>query len=451
MSLFIDFLFPKTNSLNKKSKVVVSPESEKISSVVPIGEKISPIKLISRRSNNTISENRKKSLNKSSKKSKTKIIQNFMKNTRIKRKSLFLNTICNDSGMCLAFGLETKKIREYFDNYSFEYIVKPPKRIGNDSVNGKVYEVMFERSGYKTYGIIKEMANNDSDNLFYEYCVGLAINKWNLKYPCFIETYYCYYNNYNEIKKIKTIKESCKIGNNKKLLIQHIKTPITFYDYIKRNEYDSENIIKILYQIYSVLSILAYNFTHYDLHGDNILLYFLNEPILMIYNYEKNNEIIFMTKIIVKIIDYGKSYFYLSDNDNSEVFFRYNEEYCNENIPNPHYRCLNNIKKNKSTDLRLLYILKNMYYNREINIDGDLIKLINILTKSYNPRNNYCIDEIETDINKNVINNVDDAHKYLYNIMHKYNPNNYDLYEKNLIIDMTGEKNMIMKNAIIGV
>ena len=40
------------------------------------------------------------------------IIQRFMKKTRHKRIAAFLNAVCNDSGVCIAFGKEIKKIKK---------------------------------------------------------------------------------------------------------------------------------------------------------------------------------------------------------------------------------------------------------------------------------------------------------------------------------------------------
>jgi hypothetical protein len=72
----------------------------------------------------------------------------------------------------------------------------------------------------------------------------------------------------------------------------------------------NDELLYILYQIYAPLSILSNHFTHYDLHTGNVMLY---EPIkgsYIQYHYHyENHTVTFKSKYIVKIIDYGRSYF----------------------------------------------------------------------------------------------------------------------------------------------
>ena len=44
-------------------------------------------------------------------------VGSFMTKHRSKIRLLFLNTICTDSNLCIAFGKETKLIREFFNNF----------------------------------------------------------------------------------------------------------------------------------------------------------------------------------------------------------------------------------------------------------------------------------------------------------------------------------------------
>ena len=119
-----------------------------------------------------------------------KTVGKFMKKTEFKRKSKFLQAICSDSGVCIAFGKERKKIFDFFDGFTkFDYL-KSIKAIGAVSANGFVKELEYEREGYIAHAILKSSKEKDADNLMYEYLIGASINVVLLKFfPCFIETY----------------------------------------------------------------------------------------------------------------------------------------------------------------------------------------------------------------------------------------------------------------------
>jgi hypothetical protein len=107
---------------------------------------------------------------------------------------------------------------------------------------------------------------------------------------------------------------SCDIPTDFCVLIQHMKNPILFSDFISRNkatEYGFNiDIFQIFLQIFIPLGMLCGNFTHNDLHTKNILLYTIPNNKYIVLNYKFNG---FSTKIktryIAKIIDYGRSFF----------------------------------------------------------------------------------------------------------------------------------------------
>jgi hypothetical protein len=140
-------------------------------------------------------------------------------------------------------------------------------------------------------------------------------------------------------------------------------TDTSFYEF---------EIFFVLFQIYHTLSELSEQFTHYDLHYENVLLY---EPVngsYIQYNYEiKGKKISFKSKYVVKIIDYGKCFFKNTKNKTSSIDVR---DYicsvpncnCGEKIgfnsitDNTYFCTHSNIcsyKKNISHDLRLLRML----------------------------------------------------------------------------------------------
>jgi hypothetical protein len=272
----------------------------------------------------------------------------------------FLKTICSDSGFCLTFGKEDNKIKDFFKGFtSFEYAVNPIKRIGNPSANGFVNQITYERDGYKAYAVLKSSANQNSDNLMYEYKVGQYINTLTKKFPCFVETYGLFKYNDNiayhfmqekDTHSSKTIaslkskidlipnidwKIACEHSQYLCLLIQHFSNVITLYDFVRLNE---ENILKlsniilsIFFQIYIPLALLEDTFTHYDLHTNNVLLYSVPNGKYIKFNYNipphlvakyglSSNKIEFYSPFVVKIIDYGRCYFKNGLEDGKTVY-----------------------------------------------------------------------------------------------------------------------------------
>jgi len=271
---------------------------------------------------------------KSNKKKNPKdVIGRFMLKTGEKRKALFLKSICSDSGVCIAFGQDSKKIIDFFDGFTnFNYVKLPITQIGNPSANGFVKQIEYEKSGYNAYSVLKSSVERDSDNLVYEYIVGQFINKANKFFPCFVETYGLYYyknevswktskntkvintNILNDLLELQTTvydyKKMCQQSKYAAILIQHLKNVRSLGDSLT-SDFIIYDLLFVLYQIYMPLSLLRHTFTHYDLHIDNVLLF---EPIkgkYIEYHYHLQNGdiVIFKSPYIVKIIDYGRSYF----------------------------------------------------------------------------------------------------------------------------------------------
>jgi hypothetical protein len=255
-----------------------------------------------------------------------------------KRREMFLKSICSDSGICIAFGKETKKIKEHFGGFTdFKYVKLPIKRMGKPSENGFVNEITYENNGYFANTILKSSAKVDSDNLMFEYLVGLYINKQCSVFPCFIETYAWYsyidkhewnkmkksqYTTYNIFEKNlvlqpaiinspKSMEIACTNSKYIAILIQHIKNAQSLKDSISNKFFFDNELLYVLYQVYMPLATLAKQFTHYDLHLDNVLVY---EPVrgkYIQYYYVLNDgtQISFKSSYIAKIIDYGRSFF----------------------------------------------------------------------------------------------------------------------------------------------
>jgi uncharacterized CHY-type Zn-finger protein len=149
------------------------------------------------------------------KQSAAKKIARFLGKNRMKIKGRYLESICSDSGVCLAFGNNASAIKDFFNGFtSLKYAISPMTQIDKEieeefiqertltlnntgdlrlypvySSNRIIHEIKYSRENYLAHSIVKSSANTDAVNLFYEYIVGLFINEKNKLYPCFLETY----------------------------------------------------------------------------------------------------------------------------------------------------------------------------------------------------------------------------------------------------------------------
>lgn len=260
----------------------------------------------------------------------------------------YLKNICPNSGHCLAFGRENALIDKYFDFFNdFAYVDPASITTINSGENGFITAMDFVRDSYKVSTILKTAKKVDSDNIFYEAFVGLAyINEQNNYFPCFLKTYNLF--QFNEpayrtrlehperhrsdlapdslnagLKKLgmndaDTINTSCSSPTQITLLLQFIENPIQLYKWLYEQlknpaqcEYMfSVEIVCILFQVYSVLSAISDEFTHYDLHSGNVLLYQVPDSkyVTMKYHMPDGPTVVFKTRYIAKIIDYGRCY-----------------------------------------------------------------------------------------------------------------------------------------------
>jgi hypothetical protein len=209
------------------------------------------------------------------------------------------------------------------------------------------------------------------------------------RFPCFLETYGLYYyadpsewtvmssykplpsNNLNKLQLQNSINYSkaCTESQYAAILIQHIKEATPIIDYTGSSRYNKFmkcDLIYVLFIIYQALSSISKNFTHYDLHDSNVLIY---EPekgkyIQYYYHHKDGTETVFYSPYIPKIIDYGRSFFD-NGNLNSE---KIHDKICTENDCKPDcgvdmgfvwldpkpYLTISSVQKNESHDLRLL-------------------------------------------------------------------------------------------------
>jgi hypothetical protein len=310
----------------------------------------------------------------------------------VKSSKLFLNIVCPNSGSCIAFGNHTKELNNYFKGFTdFHYAVSPITRLGSVTGNGFIKEIEYVKQGYTSHAILKSSQSPSSDNLVYEYLVGIKyINRILKSFPCFIETYGLYYYdtnaNWQAIKSSMPLNKSilnslilqkdidyikaCRKSTYAAILIQHIKNARQLKEMSIRTGFMNSDLIYVLFIIYQALSSLSKNFTHYDLHNENILLY---EPeagkfIEYHYHYNDGSVISFYCKYVPKIIDYGRCFFDNGNLKSRKIYdkicsIRECDPNCGNNMgfgwmdPIPSFH-ISSSKKNESHDLRLLNILK---------------------------------------------------------------------------------------------
>lgn len=218
------------------------------------------------------------------------------------------------------------------------------------SLNGTLYKVISN----KTPKFILKLSQDDkggyhTDNLAYEFLVGMYLNAQRMYFPCFLKTYsllefkflesghntkqllYRLFtqrdlltqtnydekfkfilNNITSHSKIN-IADTCNNKSNYGVLIDYIEGDTLYNIKQKHNkQFQDTDFYAILFQIYAVLNALEGDYQHRDLHENNVMVYtFPNEnEILFTYTIlDENNEekyVSFRSKYLAKIIDYGR-------------------------------------------------------------------------------------------------------------------------------------------------
>jgi hypothetical protein len=321
-----------------------------------------------------------------------------------------LHKICSNSGYCIAFGKKTDLIKKLFENFNNSEFIKSITTLASGG-SGEVLQVLFERYKYQAYTILKLIVEDkikpkdkikpedktktkkisNPDNLAYEYIVGkFLINKYYKKFPCFLETYGFIFN--PQIKDIKNDKSifdimninisditqlltfGCENPKNLGLVIEYVKNPKTLLDKLDDNLFWYKDLLNVLFQVYYTLFLMRNIFTHYDLHGNNVLVFEPKKDHYIQYHYHYRGKVIsFKSIYLVKIIDYGRCGFVNNmDNIKSSDIHNMlcNIDKCIETNAGPcgvrkgfiissveDESYITPIKINNSHDLRLLHII----------------------------------------------------------------------------------------------
>ena len=319
-----------------------------------------------------------------------------------------IKTACDgvDSRLCLAFGTFSQEIKSYFAGFNNFKYATAVRLIGKKSENGFVNEIEYEREGlhtdsrrdpseadtsetatYKSYAILKSTQNVFADNLMYEYRVGQYINKFNRIYPCFLETYGLL--KYNTDEAWENLKSengeedphnraeflnglaiqpldylaACRDSRNLAILIQHFNNFTALGDIVRDDDFIKKDLMYVLFQLYIPLAQMKDTFTHYDLHLKNLYLYEPAPGKYIQYHYHLVLDmapVSFKSKYMLKIIDYGSSYFKdTTEEEDSQTLInkicKNNQTICDEDVCGQNVGNNKHIKKNQSIDLKALF------------------------------------------------------------------------------------------------
>lgn len=309
-------------------------------------------------------------------------LKSFVKSWKTKPKSQnFIMAECKQSYDCIAFGRYADQISNLFNNFTdFKYATDNIYRIGQLSRNGIILKIPFEREGYVAETVLKSaiISSYTADNLLYEYIVGDAYVNNKAKYfPCFVKTYGLFYHSNLEaftalssltnkpissgsrsrfrtrplryrkelVKKfldqlklepkgVYDFDKGCKHFEQIAILIEFLNKPLTLgvalFDDEGGPEFYRNLLLPILVMLYQTLDTVRDTFVHRDLHAENILLFApgTNDNDYVTVHYHDSNDLVYLklnTKYIPKMIDYGRSYFYASNDLNSNTL---HDEIC---------------------------------------------------------------------------------------------------------------------------
>lgn len=270
--------------------------------------------------------------------------------------------------------------------------------------NGEVRIITYEKNGETAKAVMKfAKIGKTSDSLAYEFYVGQWLNEYLDRFPCFIETYYMGHFvtkearrdlkhsttvtafNKNKVLRRPHKKEICTSPHQLAILIQYVEPSGKISDL-----YDNPvELASVLFQIYMPLSVLSGDFTHYDLHKSNIMLYRPYPGQYLQYHYHTPQKTVsFKSQYIAKIIDYGRCYvtgnwdhfFNKNKCDPVKAEFRcyrdkvtaakkhYNS--CATNNPSADLRLLKLIGDNIPSSSRLASFFDKIVYDNDPNLDS---------------------------------------------------------------------------------
>lgn len=189
------------------------------------------------------------------------------------------------------------------------------KLIGNPSAYGNVFGLSSNK--HAMFAVKIANAHKSNNNLNHEAFVGLvALNKLRYKIPNFMHTYGIYHCNppiINGTNIISWCPSPTPNSTNKiYLVLENIKDSKSLFEISKH--IDQQQTLEIFLQIYNALNVAnkEFDFTHYDLHANNVLItllpYYISIPL-----YIGNSVLYLKTRHLARIIDYGMAHIKLGE------------------------------------------------------------------------------------------------------------------------------------------
>jgi hypothetical protein len=197
-------------------------------------------------------------------------------------------------------------------NKSLQKIFYPIKQLStkDDSAYGITALTSFKDS--VSFAVIKYATKDESlesELLIHDLTVGMIMNNLRKQVPNFMYTYGGLYCTSPEKNNNFDSTSLCKNNNITTLCIAEYIKGISLFKLLDDSLFTMEGLENILIQVIFSLCIARekYNFSHNDLHLNNILIKTINQPIKMNYNIRGKNISITVKKYIPMIIDYGLS------------------------------------------------------------------------------------------------------------------------------------------------
>jgi len=236
----------------------------------------------------------------------------------------------DDSQDCLLFGTQIKNVLSFFNNFNLDVAPGGPIRVQWEafagaaaSVNGFVSLVKFSRANVHALAVLKTSKKKNSDNLMYEYRVGMYLNSVCDLFPCFVFTYGLY-TGLNPPKTAQpvaiapenvvsdySINAACDPARGVEklsLLTQFLANSKPLDSYMDQK---NDALLPVFFQIvYSLVWLNTggkYMFRHTDLHQNNVLIYELPQPIQFSFQMRGAEPVVFSSRYLAKIIDYGRA------------------------------------------------------------------------------------------------------------------------------------------------
>jgi hypothetical protein len=294
-----------------------------------------------------------------------------------------------DMSMCHELSVCRNEVRQeaaFFENYSLKY--KVGEEVVKKGGSGVAVLLHFEKTvqgkddrkltltGKALMKVINSEKGKMADNLFHEAMVGRVVNKFANVFPCFIRTFGMF--SYRDpaksaytvqgigmelLTEMPTVAETCETAGRQAILVEYIEgKPLK--ELYKSKSFLQTDIYEVLFMIYYPLAMLSEEYTHYDLHTGNVMLVEIKKGrfVKVVVVKPHGDPIVFYTRFIPKIIDYGRNYVRAIRTQVNEVKTdKRCNELCGENFRDCGYINLENPKnhiafekRNMSQDMRLL-------------------------------------------------------------------------------------------------